>query len=295
MSNYFILVGFVAAAAACGGRSSAGVVPASSRDELLAQIYQNEASAARPQNFVPALAGAFAPTGFFTTAGPSSPRGEEGARLWLGRDTANAHSRARWWTVFADVSDDGRDGYSFGYLDVLRANGDSMPGEFHAYWRRQADGSWRILAMSRGRRETKRAHVAYAYEPRAHRGLKAIDTAAVFAELSKTEVAFSDSSASGLAPAFAAFAEPTAAKIDGSVYIYGRTAIAGLFAQPRPGFNGIQWHPDVGTVAQSGDLGFTSGPVTPRGAPAANGPQGGGRYFTVWRRQADGTWKYVVD
>ena len=50
---------------------------------------------------------------------------------------------------------------------------------------------------------------------------------------------------------------------------------------PRPG---LFWWPDFAGVANSGDLGFTTGGAT---IPV--------RYFTVWQRQADGTWRWIYD
>ena len=254
------------------------------------------ARAAWEKSFVDATADAFAPTGFFAGAGASSLRGAAGARAWLARDSLNLTSRGRWNTVFADVSDDGRDGYTFGYLDVFRASGDSALGTFHAYWRRSEQGQWKILAMARARRDAARAPTPHTLTPRGREGLALVDTAAAYAELARTEVAFSDAAASDIPKAFETFAEPNAAKSDGSVYIFGREFIGAFFAsqKPPPGFTGFQWRPEHGTVARSGDLGFTTGPVTPRGEKPPGAGQAG-RYFTVWRRQPDGTWRYVID
>ncbi len=59
----------------------------------------------------------------------------------------------------------------------------------------------------------------------------------------------------------------------------------------RPGSR-LTWYPVLADVAQSGDLGYTTGPWT----ASQNGqPQAAGEYLTVWRKQSDGTWKFVVD
>ena len=52
---------------------------------------------------------------------------------------------------------------------------------------------------------------------------------------------------------------------------------------PEPG-PPLFWWPQYAGVAQSGDLGFTTGGAT---VPL--------RYFTVWQRQADGGWKWLYD
>jgi ketosteroid isomerase-like protein len=59
---------------------------------------------------------------------------------------------------------------------------------------------------------------------------------------------------------------------------------------PQPGAprRMLQWWPTWAGIAASGDLGFTTGPVAVDGAR-------GGHYFTVWKRRADGAWKWVYD
>ena len=57
----------------------------------------------------------------------------------------------------------------------------------------------------------------------------------------------------------------------------------------------LDWHPAIAAVARAGDLGFTTGPVTITGrAPAVREPAHG-MFFSVWRRQADGRWRVIVD
>lgn len=283
------------AAPSCQRAPSASVTPTiDPRDELLKQSRAIQ-RAAWENSFVDATAGAFAPTGFFAGAGYSSQRGADGARKWLGRDSLNLTSRGRWNTVFADVSDDGRDGYTFGYLDVFRASGDSALGTFHAYWRRSDSGRWQILAMARAPRVSG-VPTPHTLTPRRRQALAPIDTTVVYAEVARTELAFSDATVDGVAKAFATYADSAAAKSNGAVYVFGRDAIEAFFSsqRPPPGFTGFQWRPEYGTVARSGDLGFTTGPVTRRGAPQA-GPGQSGRYFTIWRRQPDGSWRYVID
>jgi ketosteroid isomerase-like protein len=56
----------------------------------------------------------------------------------------------------------------------------------------------------------------------------------------------------------------------------------------------LEWAPEAAEIAASGDLGYTYGPwrLTP---PGADKPAHYGHYFTVWRKQADGHWKALVD
>ena len=50
----------------------------------------------------------------------------------------------------------------------------------------------------------------------------------------------------------------------------------------------LVWWPLWAGLSRSGDLGFTTGPFRIGERPA-------GQYFTVWRRQTDGGWKWVFD
>lgn len=60
-------------------------------------------------------------------------------------------------------------------------------------------------------------------------------------------------------------------------------------APDRPG--SLVWWPVYAGVAASDDLAFTTGPFI-----AANGvTRGRGQYFTIWRRQSDGSWRWVLD
>lgn len=50
----------------------------------------------------------------------------------------------------------------------------------------------------------------------------------------------------------------------------------------------LEWRPVWAGLAASGDLGFTTGPFSLNGEPA-------GSYFTVWKRQPDGAWRWIYD
>ena len=55
----------------------------------------------------------------------------------------------------------------------------------------------------------------------------------------------------------------------------------------------LTWHANAVGVARSGDLGYTSGLYESKstaGAAADNG-----KYLTVWKKEADGTWEVLFD
>jgi ketosteroid isomerase-like protein len=56
------------------------------------------------------------------------------------------------------------------------------------------------------------------------------------------------------------------------------------------GSTALDWRPAFAGVARSGDFGFTTGPFLFRGRDGI-----AGHYFTVWRQQPDGAWKWIFD
>jgi ketosteroid isomerase-like protein len=57
----------------------------------------------------------------------------------------------------------------------------------------------------------------------------------------------------------------------------------------------LSWEPDTADVAASADLGYAIGhwKLTPRSRP--DSVLAHGNYVTIWKRQANGEWKAVVD
>jgi len=79
--------------------------------------------------------------------------------------------------------------------------------------------------------------------------------------------------------------------------VVGKAAIrefyAGAFANPE--FQ-LHWQPSRGEMFPSGDMGYTVGRYELR-AVNAKGERAvrRGSYLTVWKKQADGSWKVVAD
>lgn len=78
--------------------------------------------------------------------------------------------------------------------------------------------------------------------------------------------------------------------------VKGREAIAQAFAEP-PAATPV-WEPEAAEVAASGDLAYSWGwfvwtPV-PDG-PLAGKPPATGYYVSIWKKQRDGAWKWIVD
>jgi ketosteroid isomerase-like protein len=67
-----------------------------------------------------------------------------------------------------------------------------------------------------------------------------------------------------------------------------------LRLQPPPprGLPAFQWEPRTGDVSASGDLGYLTGPVR---YPQRDGGIRHGCYFSVWKKQPDGSFKVILD
>lgn len=95
-----------------------------------------------------------------------------------------------------------------------------------------------------------------------------------------------DAATLGVAGSFNKWAVPEAIVIAG-----GRAQRIGeVYAdRPRPADEPLlEWWPNFAGIARSGDLGFTTGGV-------AVGGQRTGHYFTIWKKQADGSWRWIYD
>lgn len=57
----------------------------------------------------------------------------------------------------------------------------------------------------------------------------------------------------------------------------------------------FNWQPMFGDISLAGDLGYTTGPVLYTDVTENPKPPRHGMFFSVWQKQADGTWKVVVD
>ena len=57
----------------------------------------------------------------------------------------------------------------------------------------------------------------------------------------------------------------------------------------------LAWQPSFAGIAASGDMGFTTGPWEFKGDVKDEKPSRYGHFVTVWKKQADGSWKFAVD
>jgi ketosteroid isomerase-like protein len=57
----------------------------------------------------------------------------------------------------------------------------------------------------------------------------------------------------------------------------------------------ISWRPIFAAIARSGELGYTSGPSEHRNKRSDEKPEAFGHFVSIWRKDAMGTWKVLVD
>ena len=116
------------------------------------------------------------------------------------------------------------------------------------------------------------------------------DLAALQRQVDDTERAFARTMAERDHAAFARFLSEEAVFFSGPEPLRGKAAVAAywkrFYEPPQAPFS---WHPDRVQVLDSGTLAFSTGPVLdPAGRPV-------GRFNSVWRLEAPGTWRIVFD
>jgi len=74
--------------------------------------------------------------------------------------------------------------------------------------------------------------------------------------------------------------------------LVGADAIDYLIQQNDSSFT-LKWEPKNGAVAASGDLGYTYGLYVLR--PSTKDTLIYGNYVSIWKKQSDGNWKFVLD
>jgi ketosteroid isomerase-like protein len=114
--------------------------------------------------------------------------------------------------------------------------------------------------------------------------------------LLELEGRFSQAVAEGGGKAFGSwFAEDGVTLNNGKPAILGRTAIAAQ-AQWDPKTYQLTWTPQGAQMGPSNDMGFTWGHYEGRSKDKNGEPVViAGRYFTIWKKLANGTWKVALD
>lgn len=116
-------------------------------------------------------------------------------------------------------------------------------------------------------------------------------------EIVRTEHEFAAmADAKGLSEAFSFYADSAAALSRGSYVIHGKDSVRIFYLAPRFKTVKLEWKPDFVEVAASADLGYTYGKYvfTTRDSTGRE-IRSKGIFHTVWKKQADGQWRFVWD
>lgn len=118
-------------------------------------------------------------------------------------------------------------------------------------------------------------------------------------EILETEKQFADlAQVDGIPKAFLTYAAEDAVLMRNNSLIIGKTAIAKEFETQRASGNttSLNWKPDFVDVSSSGDLGYTYGTFVYTSQDSLGQiNELEGVFHTVWKRQADGSWRFVWD
>ena len=120
---------------------------------------------------------------------------------------------------------------------------------------------------------------------------KKVDVAAELRSVVQTEREFARAAAaSGMRASFLAFIAD-----DGLLFRPGPVSGKKWWAE-RPERSGLlSWEPVYADVSRAGDIGYTTGPWEFRPGGPADKPAGHGQFMTIWGKQPDGTWKFLLD
>lgn len=277
------------AAAASAQEAGSWRVDLRAAREALRAADRAHSDASDAQGFVNGLTSAFADDAYFLRESAPVLQGREAIRAYLAASPL-ATARLNWTTLRADVSADGTHGYTYGGGVYTRANGTTLFTRTISYWRNEG-GTWKVAAMV-----VNLAPVEAVPAPdgffRDDQGVRGAPASAGAGELEAVMQADRDfaalSVAQGPAIAFRDFMAPDGALLSGPVY-----GPAANYELQKDGRAQLEWAPIIGEVAASGDLGFTIGLAT-RFDPDT-GARNYSKYLTVWRRQPNGEWLYVVD
>jgi ketosteroid isomerase-like protein len=114
-------------------------------------------------------------------------------------------------------------------------------------------------------------------------------------QLIRADIEFSALSAkSGMFRAFLEYAADSGVMLRDSSYpVIGRKALADIFSGQSDTSLSLTWEPVYEKIALSGELGYTYGYYTNR--IKSTGKESRGTYITIWQKQPDGKWKFVLD
>ncbi len=203
-----------------------------------------------------------------------------------------------WEPVFAEISAAGDLGYTTGPWNWKRRP-EELPvafGHFVSVWKKQADGQWRValdIGINHEKPEKTPTGVSFPETVKTAEREAEVDVKAARAALLEADRAFARAAGSqGVMETLRTWATD-------HVRVYRMDAFPAVGREPAKALlerapSGMTWEPLGGDVARSGDLGFVYG-LAQYPAAGAGGGRSESAYLRIWRKQADGQWKVVLD
>jgi ketosteroid isomerase-like protein len=111
-------------------------------------------------------------------------------------------------------------------------------------------------------------------------------------EIKKADISMSDMAAKeGFFKTLLLYSDTGVVKLkEGEYPVIGKTALEKYWSA-KADFKTLTWEPFKAEASMSGDLGYTLGKWKLVGKDSTFY----GNYYTIWKKQSDGTWKFVVD
>ncbi|MGB7926178.1 MAG: nuclear transport factor 2 family protein [Pyrinomonadaceae bacterium] len=206
-----------------------------------------------------------------------------------------------WEPTFAYVSRAGDLGYDTGPWEFKEKGPDDKPigyGYFVTVWKKQRDGTWKFI-VDIGTSNPAPTRAETGWQPPANDGkkpktAKKVNVEAEQSALLNLDREFSKASvARGIVDAYLSYIDDDVRFYrDGAFPVIGRAATRAALSERQGVMN---WQPVKAGVAISGDLGYTYGTYDFKGSGAPGTEAENGGYARVWRRDANGKWKVVLD
>jgi ketosteroid isomerase-like protein len=205
-----------------------------------------------------------------------------------------------WWPIYADAARSGDLGYTTGPYEFRQKGPDDkevFTGNYMTIWRKQTDGTWKVaidFGISNPPPTAKQTAVEFAMPALAAggeiNGQPSVETNR--AALLSIDREFSQASEKkGARAAFSAhLADDARLFRDDKFPFVGKQAATAAMADLA---GALKWQPTNAEVSAAGDIGYTYGIAEFKAAGADKIQYN--NYVRIWKRQADGRWKIVID
>jgi ketosteroid isomerase-like protein len=197
----------------------------------------------------------------------------------------------QWQVLRSEVSSDGNLGYSHGRYPLPEGAEKGDDGYYITVWKRAGNGRWQ-LAFSQGLLRCQLTMLK-PFTPALTRPLRPVEE-----ELLAAERAFNAHSVNhGATAAFFHFMADTGIALGASGPPRTKAFYLEQMGKQNADVSGerLQWQPAFTCGAGSGDMGYNFGPYQYTVVRGSKRSTFYGYFITVWHKQSDGTWKFLID